>query len=119
MSYGVRKEFYHSKRWKEVKNNIWLKQNLLCGICGKPVYVDGISEWIPKDKRRIGIVHHIEHLNNINVYDDNISVNENNLIGVCKECHEREHHPDIANRKEYMFDDGGNIVPIPPEIVHK
>lgn len=110
MSYGIRKDFYNSKAWKQVRKTIWLKQNLLCGICGLPVYVDGLSEWIPKDKRRIGIVHHKEHLNNTNVYDDNITLNEDNLIGVCKSCHENIHHQDIAKRNTIQFDEDGNVI---------
>lgn len=110
MSYGIRKDFYNSKLWKEVKNNIWIKQHLLCNRCGKPVYVDGISEWIPKDKRRTGIVHHKIYLNNTNIYDDNITINEDNLEGLCKECHELEHHQDISTRKGYLFDENGNLV---------
>ena len=110
MSYGVRKDFYNSKAWKTVRKNIWLKQNLLCARCYKPVYVDGISEWIPKDKRRTGIVHHIEYLNDTNIEDDNITLNEDNLIGICKECHEKEHHKDIATRKGYEFDSYGNLI---------
>ena len=51
MSYGARRKFYNSKLWNQVKNTIWLKQNLLCNRCGKPVYVDGLSEWLPKNKR--------------------------------------------------------------------
>lgn len=112
MSYGIRKEFYNSKLWKEVKNNIWIKQHLLCNRCGKPVYVDGISEWIPKDKRRTGIVHHKIYLNNTNIYDDNITINEDNLEGVCKWCHEHVcHNTDTSIRKDYEFDDEGNIKP--------
>jgi 5-methylcytosine-specific restriction endonuclease McrA len=110
MSYGVRKDFYQSKVWKTVRKNIWLKQNCLCAICNKPVYVDGISEWIPKENRRIGIVHHKIFLDNTNVYDENITLNEDNLIGICKECHELEHHQDIITRKEYMFDNNGNLI---------
>ena len=110
MSYGVRKDFYHSKAWKTSRKSIWLKQNLLCAVCHKPVYVDGISEWIPKEQRRTGIVHHIEELNNTNVYNDNITLGEDNLIGVCKECHEAIHHQDIAIRKGYTFDDYGNLI---------
>lgn len=111
MSYGVRKNFYQSKLWKQSKKEIWIRQNLLCGICGKPVYVDGISDYIPKEHRRTGIVHHIEHLDNNNVYDYNISINPDNLIGVCKTCHEKVcHHTDISTRKEYMFDDNGNLI---------
>ena len=110
MSYGVRKDFYNSKAWKTVRKNIWLKQNCLCARCYKPVYVDGISEWIPKEKRRTGIVHHIEYLNDTNIEDDNITLNEDNLIGICKECHEKEHHQDIATRKGYEFDSYGNLI---------
>lgn len=110
MSYGVRKEFYQSKAWKDCKKEVWLKQNLLCGICNKPVYVDGISPYTPKQNRRTGIVHHIEHLNDNNVYDDNVTLNINNLIGVCKECHEKEHHTDVATRKGYSFDEYGNLI---------
>lgn len=110
MSYGVRKDFYNSKVWKNVKKSIWLKQNLLCNRCHRPVYVDGISEWIPKEQRRTGIVHHIEYLNDSNIYDDNVTINEENLEGICKDCHEKEHHQDIATRKGYKFDIQGNLI---------
>jgi len=112
MSYGVRKDFYNSKLWKSVRQTVWIKQNLLCGVCGKPVYVDGLSEWIPKSKRRIGIVHHKVWLDNQNIEDDNITINEDNLIGVCKECHENIHHENKSCRKGMTFDDEGNIIPI-------
>lgn len=111
MSYGIRKDFYHSKVWNQVRKNIWLKQNLLCAICNKPVYVDGISDYLPKEYRRTGIVHHIEHLDNINVYDDNITLNENNLIGVCKWCHEHIcHNESKAKRNTIQFDENGNVI---------
>ena len=74
------------------------------------MYVDGLSEWLPKNKRRIGIVHHIEYLDNSNVYDDSITLSEDNLEGLCKECHELEHHQDVSVRKDYMFDEDGNLV---------
>ena len=112
MSYGIRKDFYNSKAWKEVRKNIWLKQNLLCNRCYKPVYVDGLSPYIPKDKRRTGIVHHKIYLDNSNVYDDKIALDENNLEGVCKWCHEHVcHNTDRVTRNEYMFDENGNIIP--------
>lgn len=110
MSYGDRRKFYTSKLWTKVKNQVWLKQYCLCAICGKPVYISGISEYIPKDKRRTGIVHHKEHLNDINVFDDNIALNDDNLIGVCKECHEQLHHKDISTRNGYSFDEYGNLI---------
>lgn len=110
MSYGLRKEFYNSKLWKNVKKSIWLKQNLLCNRCHRPVYVDGISEYTPKENRRTGIVHHKIYLDNSNVYNDEITINEDNLEGLCKECHEKEHHQDVSVRRGYEFDEYGNIV---------
>ena len=110
MSYGIRQEFYNSRAWKDVRKAIWLKQNLLCNRCGKPVYINGISDYLPREKRRIGIVHHKIYLDNINVYDPNITINIDNLEGICKECHELEHHKDISTRKDYIFDDDGNLI---------
>lgn len=110
MSFGVRKDFYNSKAWKTVRRNVWLKQNLLCARCYKPVYIDGISKWIPKEYRRTGIVHHKIYLNESNIYDDNITLDEENLEGICKDCHEKEHHQDIATRKGYTFDEMGNLI---------
>ena len=52
MSYGIRKDFYNSKVWKRVRKNIWLKQNCLCARCKLPCYVDGISDYLPKEERR-------------------------------------------------------------------
>lgn len=113
MSYGIRKDFYNSKAWKVVRKNIWIKQNLLCARCHKPVYVDGISEYIPKDKRRVGIVHHKIYLDNMNVANDSIALSEDNLEGLCKECHELEHHQDVVTRNNYLFDEYGNLVKKP------
>lgn len=110
MSYGVRKEFYNSKIWKSVRRNVWLKQSCLCARCGLPVYVDGISDYLPKGQRRTGIVHHKEYLNDLNITDDNITISEENLEGICKECHEKEHHQDISTRKGYNFDINGNLI---------
>ena len=110
MSYGARRKFYNSKSWENVRKAIWIKQNLLCGICNKPVYVDGISEYIPKEKRRTGIVHHKTFLNDTNINDLNITLNSDNLIGVCKECHEILHHQSLSTRNEVMFDNDGNLI---------
>ena len=110
MSYGARRYFYNSKLWKQVRQSVWIKQNLLCAICGKPVYVDGISEYLPKEQRRTGIVHHKIWLDNNNIEDDNITINEDNLIGVCKWCHEHICHANLPTRKEVTFDEEGNLI---------
>ncbi len=110
MSYGIRRKFYTSKAWQDVRKTIWLRQNLLCNRCHKPVYVDGISEYIPKDNRVIGIVHHINYIDNSNIDDINITLNPDNLEGLCIDCHNKEHKQGKITRNGYSFDDNGNLI---------
>ena len=111
MSYGNRYRFYQSKAWKDARKTIWLKQNLLCNRCHRPVYVDGISDYIPKGKRLIGIVHHKEYLNENNLSNQYITLGVDNLEGLCIECHNKEHDNQTGVlRKNYMFDEEGNLV---------
>lgn len=112
MSYGIRKQFYQSKAWKDVKKSVWLKQNLLCNRCHKPVYVDGISDFIPKEYRRTGIVHHKVYLTESNINDMNVSLDINNLEGLCKDCHEKEHNKGASVRSDYYFDENGNLLSV-------
>ena len=86
MSYGIRKKFYHSKAWEDVR------------------------DYIPKEKRLIGIVHHKEYLDEANIKDINITLNANNLEGLCKDCHEKEHARGQGIRKGYRFDENGNLI---------
>lgn len=102
--------FYKSKAWNIVRLNVWRKQYCLCNRCHKAVYVGGLSEWIPKEKRLKGIVHHKTYLNESNVTDDNITLNEENLEGLCIECHNKEHDSTDILRDGYLFDDNGNLI---------
>lgn len=110
MSYGIRKTFYQGKLWRRITKEVWLKQNCLCSICHRPVYVSGITNFIPKENRLTGIVHHKTHLDDINVYEDDVAINFDNLTGVCKDCHENLHHQDQVTRPEYEFDEDGNLI---------
>lgn len=105
-----RKDFYNTKQWRNQARYIWLKQHCLCAKCGRAVYVDGISAYLPKEKRLVGVVHHIEHLNEYNYNDDNIAINEDNLVGLCQDCHAKEHSNKVIN-DELMFDEMGNVIP--------
>lgn len=110
MPRSINSSFYKSKAWNRVRLNIWRKQYCLCNRCGKPVYVKGLSDDIPEDKRVKGIVHHKEYLNESNVYDDYITLDENNLEGLCIDCHNKEHNDPGILRDGYEFDDNGNII---------
>ena len=106
---SINSQFYYSKTWKQVRKQVWLKQHLLCNRCNRPVYVDGISDYLPKEKRLKGIVHHIEYLNETNINDDTKTIDESNLEGLCIDCHNEE-HTDTSTRKDVMFDDEGNLI---------
>lgn len=106
-----REKFYQSKIWKQVRLNVWLKQQCLCARCHHPVWVKGLSsETIPQNLRKKGIVHHKIWLNDINVNDDVITLDEENLEGLCIDCHNTEHFKKNALRNDVIFDCEGNLI---------
>lgn len=107
----MKTDVYKSKAWKRVRLSVCLRQGCLCARCSRPVYVDGISQWIPKEKRLKGIVHHKEYLTNDNYTDDSVAYNDENLELLCIDCHNREHNLK-ALRKDVTFDENGDLVPI-------
>lgn len=105
-----RKSIYKSKLWKKTRILYAISKSCLCERCGQPIYMSGASEYIPKQKRVIGIVHHKTYLTESNYVDDSIAYDWNNLELLCINCHNKEHHQDIANRIDYEFDELGNLV---------
>ena len=110
MSRSIDSSFYNSKVWKQVRLNVWRKQACICNRCHRPVYVDGLSEYIPKEKRLKGIVHHKVYLNADNVNDFNYTLNEDNLEGICIDCHNEEHNSTSATKPGLTFDKEGNLI---------
>lgn len=105
-----RQDVYKSKAWEEIRRYIWIKQHCLCNRCGRPVYIAGISEEIPKGKRIKGIVHHKIHLTESNYQLDSIAYDEANLEGLCIECHNKHHFHNPAIRQDLKFDEMGNLI---------
>lgn len=54
-------------------------------------------------------VHHIIHLTPENVIDPEISLNQDNLLLLCNECHNKEHGR-FEGASNYSFDDEGNLI---------
>ena len=88
------KAFYQSKAWKKTRRYIFLRDMGLCVRCGKPG----------------DIVHHKIHLTPNNIDDPSISLNEDNLETLCRECHAIEHEGEPCTDKALMFDEEGNII---------
>ena len=91
-------KFYHSKTWKVFRDMILQRDFYMCVICGKP---------------NCNTIHHIIELTPVNINDATITLNQDNCITLCEECH-RCVHGDYTHSKEevrYAFDADGNIIP--------
>lgn len=104
------KSFYNSREWNSVRTYILKRDCYLCRHCGQPAEE----------------VHHIVHLTPDNITDINISLNPDNLISLCRDCHFKEHKRErIEARRcvkkedetyEYEFDSNGYLVRKTPPV---
>ena len=79
------KKFYKSKAWQRCRqayiNNRIMIDGGMCEICRKNIGEE---------------LHHVEHLTVSNINNPNVTLNHDNLMWICRECHFAEH-------KEYVF----------------
>lgn len=71
--------FYSSKKWKDIRKQVAEESFYICSICGKPTYSNQ------------GIVHHKTPITEDNIDNPSITLNKNNLMYVCRNCHEALH----------------------------
>jgi len=88
------KAFYESPAWRKTRAYIIKRDFGLCTRCGAP----GV------------IVHHKIELSPSNIDDPSISLNEDNLTTLCRNCHAivHGHTPPLA--EGLTFDRDGNVV---------
>ena len=109
MARAFAKAFYNSKEWKVVREYVLKRDNYLCTKCDNPAEE----------------VHHIKHLTPENITDINITLNPDNLICLCKDCHFAIHKADKIHgikqthnsfdcNNEYEFDENGYLIQISP-----
>lgn len=89
------RSFYASKEWRETRKFIFDRDKGLCVKCGRP------GE----------IVHHKTHLTPENIDDPMVTLNEENLELLCRDCHGVEHTEDLPIDESLMWDEEGNLVP--------
>ena len=87
-------KFYHSTQWQTVRQTVISRSFGLCERCRK---------------KKGKIVHHIIHLNERNINNPSITLGLNNLMLVCKDCHEILHSEQVT-RDDVMFDGQGNLI---------
>lgn len=100
MSRDFATSFYNSSAWKKARQVCLSKNHGICQICKKA--------FPSKDL----IVHHRVHLTPDNINDVNITLNQDNLMCICHDCHNTIHGKTDDLNKTFVFDDDGNIVDI-------
>lgn len=92
------KEFYGSKLWHDTRKLVLMRDGFLCTRCGM------LAEE----------VHHKIFLNPSNINDLSVSVNPDNLISLCHNCHTQLHAEAEQTSHvlpTYHFSDDGMVVP--------
>lgn len=87
--------FYSSGAWKNIREAVKKRDGKLCVDCLKK----GI--YTPAEE-----VHHIIELTPENINDPEISLNMDNLVSLCRECHQKRHE---VNTKRYKVDEYGRV----------
>lgn len=83
-------KFYSSTEWKKMRRDVVLRDKNVCQKCGKIIFSK------PN-------VHHVINLTPKNIDDPNISLNPDNLITICEDCHNKEHGKGF--KKEVIVND--------------
>jgi len=92
---SVINRFYRSAAWQQARLIKITSANGRCENCG------GVGEE----------VHHIVYVTPSNVNDIKVTLNQDNLILLCKECHNNEHKR-FNNSEKCIFDTEGNLTGI-------
>ena len=92
--------FYKSKAWQRCRESVMARHNWICQLCGRPA----------------SICHHIEEVTAANVFDPRVTLNPDNLMCLCYQCHNQIHSDDQHVRKTcrdgLAFDSDGNLVEV-------
>lgn len=88
------KQFYGSTAWQQCRDTYRQKAAGLCEDCRKRGIINAGDE-----------VHHVIWLTPQNINDPNITLNFDNLVLLCHECHMKRH----GNSKRYRILPDGSI----------
>ena len=101
------RKFYNSSEWQRCRERY---------IQLMPKYKRGLCELCYKDGTHVRgeELHHKIFLTPNNINDRSITLDHDNLILLCRECHKKIH---VKRReKKYEFDKDGNIIPVNKKI---
>lgn len=89
------KEFYGSPAWQSLREHIKKRDAYLCQDC----LAKGLHT--PAEE-----VHHIKPITPANINNPEITLNEKNLVSLCRECHRARHG---ARDRRYTVDAFGRV----------
>lgn len=90
------KKFYKSKEWTNAREYIFNKYHGLCVECGKP----GEE------------VHHIIWLTPKNINIPEITLGEDNLVLLCRNCHMAKHRKIEVTKTGLTFNENGELIQV-------
>ncbi len=89
--------FYNSKAWKDCRKEVLRRDLYTCAYC----------------YGRAEEVHHLVPLTLGNINDTDITLNPDNLIALCHDCHTKITKGSTGDVQDgYAFDDDGQIIQI-------
>jgi len=86
-------KFYSSVAWKNLRENIIKERGGLCEMCLRRGRYTAAT-----------LVHHIKPVTAENVNDPAITLNSENCMALCTDC-----HASIHSDKGYIIDENGNV----------
>ena len=88
------KFFYNSQQWHHMRDYCIKRDRYLCQDCLRKGLTTAAEE-----------VHHIIPLTPENITDPSVTLNEENLVSLCRECHRARH----GKEKRYSVDEFGRV----------
>lgn len=89
-------KFYKSLKWQNMRDNIIKRDKGLCVDCLKNGMITTAEE-----------VHHIIPITESNINDPSITLNPDNLVSLCRECHKARHNN--KSSKRFFVDEFGRV----------
>lgn len=78
--------FYSLPEWKALRKQVAAESFYICSVCQKPT------------NSCEGIVHHKIPIDETNIFNPEITLNKDNLMYVCRQCHEKLHEGNKKNK---------------------
>lgn len=87
--------FYKSTTWQQCRETAIKRDRYLCVDCMRRGFQTPAEE-----------VHHIKPITPENINDPEITLNLDNLVSLCRECHQARHN---KREKRYRVDEFGRV----------